>query len=52
VNFIVLSKYKGDREIGWKVWAGCIWLRIMTCGISYEHSNERLGSIKDGEFLD
>jgi hypothetical protein len=43
------------REIGWKVWTGCIWLRIGTNGgLSYscEHGNELPGSIKSGEFLD
>jgi len=42
----ILGKQSG------KVWNGCIWLRIGTTGRLCEHSNEPLGSIKGGEFLD
>jgi hypothetical protein len=36
----------GLREIGWEVWTGSIWLRMVTT----EHGNEPLGSIKVREF--
>jgi hypothetical protein len=43
----ILGKYGG------KVWTGCIWLMIGTTGGgSSEYSNEPLGCIKCGEFLD
>jgi hypothetical protein len=39
-------------EMAWSLWIGFIWLRIGTGEGSYEHSNEPLGSIKGGKFLD
>jgi hypothetical protein len=38
------------KELGWELWAGCIWLRAGTNGGCYEHGNEPSGSIKIGEF--
>jgi hypothetical protein len=41
ILYWILGKYGG------KVWTGCIWIRTMTSGGSFEP----LGSIKDGELL-
>ena len=42
----------GVQEVGWGVWTGMVWFRIGTgCGCC-EYSNEPLGSIEYGEFLD
>jgi len=35
------------REMGLKVWTGCIWLMIWT---SSEHDNATSGSTKGGQF--
>jgi hypothetical protein len=40
------------REIAVGVWVEFIWLRIGTVAGYCEYSNETLGSIKSGEFLD
>jgi len=40
------------REIGGKLWTGCIWLGEGPVEGSYEHCGEPSGSIKAGEFLD
>jgi len=41
------------REVEWKLWTGCIWLRTYGPVEGYcEHGNELSGYIKDGEFVD
>jgi len=40
------------QEVGWGVCTGFNWLRIGTAADTCECSNEPLGSIKCGEFLD
>jgi hypothetical protein len=40
------------RKYGVGAWTGSNWLRIGTGGGTFECSNEPLGSIKCGEFLE
>jgi len=40
------------RELGGKVWAGCIWLRIGPMVDSCVHGNEPSDAIKDRECPD
>jgi hypothetical protein len=47
---IILSWIYGKWDVG--AWTGSNWLRIGTGGGNCEYSNEPLGSIKCGEFLE
>ena len=47
------ENFKMDiQEVEFEVWTGSSWLRIGTGADTCECGNERLGSIKCGEFLD
>jgi hypothetical protein len=39
------------KETGYCVWTEYIWLRAETTDVSFEHSNEIMGSITHGEFI-
>jgi hypothetical protein len=41
----ILGKYGGG------LWTGCIWLRIGTNEVPFEHGNKPLDSINAGNFL-